>query len=300
MDDDAKIDDISPLEKWWSLNGRGRWIKIEGIRIARDYGKLPTQKEYEEYIGWISESDSLLKEVLLSERFCEESARRRGRIIRAGLANNVRVKHSYIDYISYCTTRAKANYKKIEGKAIAAEFGCWRCVLAKAISPKLTTKLHGFDTFTGSPEDWKTSETDVNLGSDSKLSIHDFEQLIYSLPKTKSGTSRIILHRGLFKDTLEEFLKTSELPFYFIHMAADLYSSTSTVLTMLGENKRIVPGTVILLDKFYSYPNYKNHEYKAFLEFVDKFNVEYEWIAHTSGKTPHNGQQAALEVKKIY
>ncbi len=300
MDSNNKTDDKSPLEKWWNLNGRGRWVRVEGIRIARGYHMLPTITEYEEYMEWLSESDPVLKELFESKRFCEESAAGRGRAIRYGLDNDVQVAHSYAEYIDYCAARAKSNYKELDRRAAAAEFGCWRCILTKLIAPKLTTKIHGFDTFTGPPEDWKMSETDIVLASESKLSETEFGLLVGSLPESKHGTKRIVLHEGLFEFTLEEFLQSSALPFYFVHMAADLYSSTDTVLTMLGEDKRIIPGTVILLDKFYSYPNYKNHEYKAFLEFVDKFNVEYEWIAHTSGKTPHNGQQAALEVKKIY
>ena len=76
----------------------------------------------------------------------------------------------------------------------------------------------------------------------------------------------------------------------FIHIDCDVYSSTYTVLDELAKNNRLANGTVILFDEFYSYEKYKEHEYKALLEVAGKYDVEYEWIAHTTGG------QAAIKI----
>jgi hypothetical protein len=45
---------------------------------------------------------------------------------------------------------------------------------------------------------------------------------------------------------------------------------------------RIVPGTVIVFDEYWNYPNWKEHEFKAFQEFVNKVGLEYEYLGHTA------------------
>ena len=54
-------------------------------------------------------------------------------------------------------------------------------------------------------------------------------------------------------------------PVAFLHLDVDRYSSTRTVLELLGD--RIVPGTVIAFDEFFNYPGWREGEYRAFNEF---------------------------------
>ena len=37
-------------------------------------------------------------------------------------------------------------------------------------------------------------------------------------------------------------------------------------------------GTVIIFNEYFNYPNWRNHEYKAFQEFVKENNVKYDYI----------------------
>jgi hypothetical protein len=64
----------------------------------------------------------------------------------------------------------------------------------------------------------------------------------------------------------------------FLHMDADLYSSTRTVLDMMAP--RIVPGTVIVFDEFFNYPGWREGEYRAFMEFVAAHAAQFEWLAY--------------------
>ena len=70
------------------------------------------------------------------------------------------------------------------------------------------------------------------------------------------------------------------MPVAFIHVDCDLYSSTKTIFSLLSD--RIVPGTIILFDEYFNYPNWQQHEYKALQEFVDTKNIKYR-IWHSLG-----------------
>jgi hypothetical protein len=43
---------------------------------------------------------------------------------------------------------------------------------------------------------------------------------------------------------------------------------------------QIASGTVIVFDEYFNYPNWQQHEYRAFQEFVKDFNIKYEYIAY--------------------
>lgn len=136
-------------------------------------------------------------------------------------------------------------------------------------------KVHGFDTFTGLPENWRagfdTGFFDVT-GMD--LNFAD----------------NCVLHQGLFDDTLPIFMKSGISPAKFIHVDCDLYSSTASALKYL--EPIILPGTVLLFDEYFNYPGWENHEFKAFLQFAEKFNYSFEYIAYNS-----LDQQVALIIK---
>ena len=88
----------------------------------------------------------------------------------------------------------------------------------------------------------------------------------------------IELHVGWFEDSLPRFLETHDEPVAFMHMDCDLYSSTRTVLELMAP--RMVPGTVLVFDEFFNYTFWRDHEYKAFTEFVSAHNVRYEFLTY--------------------
>ena len=81
----------------------------------------------------------------------------------------------------------------------------------------------------------------------------------------------VILHRGLFEATLPDFLESHDGPCAFLHADYDLYSSARTVLHAL--KPRLEPGPIILFDEYFNYPSWRDHEHKAFQEFVATNNV---------------------------
>lgn len=75
-----------------------------------------------------------------------------------------------------------------------------------------------------------------------------------------------------------------------MHIDCDLYSSTRTILALLAP--RIVAGTIILFDEYFNYPNWEQHEYKAFQEFAAASDVKYTYLGFAR-------QQVAVQIGSI-
>ena len=95
---------------------------------------------------------------------------------------------------------------------------------------------------------------------------------------------------GLFDQTLPTFCD-----FHHNEKAAllsincDIYSSAKIVLHNM--TSYICPGTIIVFDEYFNYPGWKQHEFRAFKEFVRANKVHYEYI----GLVPH-WQQVAVRI----
>lgn len=106
----------------------------------------------------------------------------------------------------------------------------------------------------------------------------------------------VVLIKGLFQDTLPDFLKEHPGPLAFGHVDCDLYSSTCCVLECLED--RIVDGTVLAFDEFMDYGDWSDpsawmkYEYKAFCEFLDKTGCGWECIGR------HGPFQVAFKLYK--
>lgn len=46
----------------------------------------------------------------------------------------------------------------------------------------------------------------------------------------------------------------------------------------------MVQGTIIVFDEYFNYPAWRQHEYKAFQEFISKFGRKYRYIAMSAEK----------------
>ena len=169
-----------------------------------------------------------------------------------------------------------------------AEFGVKFGKSAKIISkiknnqfPDSRLPYFGFDSFEGFPE--KTEWGDKGRLTTEGI-IPDIEGCQF--------------FKGWFKDTIPEFNKKYSQPLAFLHVDCDIYSSTVEVLEGMRHN--IVADTVICFDDMLSYSQIQkkwvgeNHEFKAFMEFVKKYDVEYKWIASVP-----NASQVACKIISI-
>ena len=131
------------------------------------------------------------------------------------------------------------------------------------LAGKIDSTIHGFDSFEGLPDAW--FET---LGKGS------FSTGGQAPPVPEN----VKLHKGWFEKSLPPFLENYPGDAAFIHIDCDLYSSTKTVLTEL--RPRIRPGTVIQFDEYFNYPGWRQHEFKAFREFIAETGLNYEYIGY--------------------
>jgi len=136
--------------------------------------------------------------------------------------------------------------------------------------------LHGFDSFEGLPEDWggfQLGKAAFDVGG--------------KLPKVPSN---VRLHPGWFDQSLPPWCARNPGRVAFMHIDCDLYSSTKTIFDLLGD--RLQPGTIILFDEYFNYPNWRNHEFKAFGELVTARNIGYTYLAYAR-------QQVVIRIDSI-
>jgi hypothetical protein len=159
-------------------------------------------------------------------------------------------------------------------KGLICEFGVYRGDTINYLSSLFPTDtLHGFDSFEGLPEGWRAG----------------FERGCFRCEGMPDVRPNVLLHKGLFHESLPLFLRDHEGDISFLHIDCDLYSSTRIVLELLGE--RIVPGTVIQLDEFLNYPGWQLGESRAFSEFCAVRDVQVEYLGYVV-----RDEQVALRV----
>jgi hypothetical protein len=150
---------------------------------------------------------------------------------------------------------------------LVLEFGVHKGDTLKFIADRIDTYAYGFDSFEGLPENWffEHDKAEFNLGG--------------QLPEIATHRGNIRLVKGWFDDTLPNFCKEAKgKPIKFLHIDCDIYSSTKTIFDNLAPN--IIPGTVIVFDEYYNYPGWREHEFKAFQEYVSAHKVKYEYVSY--------------------
>jgi len=154
------------------------------------------------------------------------------------------------------------------------EFGVFEGNSLNQIASLVPTEtVYGFDSFEGLPEDWFPGN----------------EKGKFAVPQLPNVRSNVKLVKGWFDETLPIFLANNSNECAFIHIDCDLYSSTRTVLNEL--KNRVANGTIIVFDEYFNYPNWRNGEYKAFMEFIDQTGFKFEYL----GFIPR-GWQVAIKI----
>ncbi|MEJ8281550.1 class I SAM-dependent methyltransferase [Pseudonocardia spirodelae] len=157
---------------------------------------------------------------------------------------------------------------------MACEFGVYRGATLRTIAAhRGDGRVHGFDTFTGLPETWRTG---FRAGA--------FDDV--GAPPRIEGAELVV---GLFADTLPGFLADHPGPVDLLHVDADLYSSAATVLEAVGP--RLRRGSIVLFDEFYNFPGWERHEARAWWEWADRHGVRHTYVCAT-----HDNEQVAVRI----
>ncbi len=172
------------------------------------------------------------------------------------------------DYWDYSIAARPAN-------GLILEFGVEHGRTSNYIAQRIgDSKMYGFDSFKGLPEDWVLGNVKGSFKCD--------------IPQVRNNVELVI---GMFEDTLPSFVKAHSEPVSFMHVDCDLYSSTKTVFKYLGG--QIVPGTIIMFDEYIGFPEWREHEYRAFQEFVAESGRAYEYLSRLDG-----GPQVSVRMVK--
>lgn len=149
-----------------------------------------------------------------------------------------------------------------------AQFGVYRGKTARIIEKLMEgdRKLHLFDSFEGLPEDWMKRKP---AGT---FKIEQDEIPVFSSP-------RVVMHKGWFKDTVPVWARETATPLAFLHLDADLYSST--VDALFNADHLIPKGSILLFDEYVSGGD--DQEHRALVDWAAKFNRQYELLWRSSG-----------------
>lgn len=168
-------------------------------------------------------------------------------------------------------------WKRVLGAALRAsphpsgiimEFGVYKGTTLRFLaSTNPNRQVHGFDSFTGFPDDGR-SDWRADFAVD-------------GLPQTPQNAR---LHKGWFSQTLPAFIQTwpqNAPPIALVHIDCDIYSSTRAVLAHLAPYLK--PGDVLVFDELLNYSGFATNEMLALYEFLCARNLDFEWLV-TYGK----------------
>ncbi|MFC4833127.1 class I SAM-dependent methyltransferase [Actinomycetospora chibensis] len=146
---------------------------------------------------------------------------------------------------------------------MALEFGVYTGTTLRAIAAARTDgKVYGFDSFQGLPEDWRAGFAAGAFGGVE--------------PPDVPGAELVV---GWFADTLPTFLDAHPGHVDLLHLDADLYTSTATVLEQVGP--RLRPGSVVVFDEYLNHPGWEEGEHRAWTEYVSRTGLGFTYEAFT-------------------
>jgi predicted O-methyltransferase YrrM len=171
------------------------------------------------------------------------------------------VREDRLDLLEFALSRAPEN-------GLVLEFGVEKGASLRHLAGLTQRTVHGFDSFEGLPGDWHgTKEAKGAFTQRGRL------------PKVPANAK---LHVGWFDDTLPPFLAQDPSFCALIHVDCDIYASTVSIFSQL--EGRIQPGTVIVFDEYFNYPGWRQHEYKAFQEFIVRSGHNYRYLGLAAEK----------------
>lgn len=219
------------------------------------------RKDFIGILGWFFAQENWDVDKALRRVVMDESARELGiSLLKAQKFKN------RLSLLSYALLQ-----RRITG--LVLEFGVSEGVSFYHICTEIhDERAYGFDTFQGLPEAW----------------YGQYDAKAFAVKNRPQAPANGEFVEGLFADTLPGFLESHPGQCSFIHIDCDLYKSTSDIFYAL-EN-RIVPGTIIVFDEFYNYPEWQKHEFKAFNEFIGRVKYQFKYI----GYVPNNLQVAII------
>ena len=200
---------------------------------------------------------------------------------------DVKNKAKQVGAWDYHATYLGSVVKEIALDGLWMEFGVYRGRSLTFIASQTKNIVYGFDSFEGLPEKWNDENPlgvyslagqapngAIDGSNDDNPGMYDSSPTRIVQP----WKDNIKLVKGYFDKTLPRFLELYQGDAAFINIDSDLYSSAVTVLQNLAP--RIKVGTIISFDELCDYAEFREHEIKAFAEFLLETGHEYEPLYH--------------------
>lgn len=156
------------------------------------------------------------------------------------------------------------------------EFGVATGNTINFISKFTNDRVYGFDSFEGLPEKWREGFDKGHFNRNGYM------------PEVNNN---VILIKGWFNNTVENFIKNKNKKVSFIHIDCDIYSSTKCIFDAL--KNYMDKDCIIIFDELVNYPGFDGEkgELKAFYEFITENKVDYEWIGMNGTPTGMSGYE---------
>lgn len=154
--------------------------------------------------------------------------------------------------------------RSVTHRGLFLEFGVATGRTISQIAELSQGQVFGFDSFEGLPTAWRTGFPKGHFSG--------------TIPRVPQNVSLV---KGWFSETLPNFLRDHPDPVAFLHVDCDLYSSTKCIFDLL--HPRIGPGCVIVFDEYFNFPDWQNHEHKAFKELVNQCRLDFRYDAFVPG-----------------
>lgn len=173
--------------------------------------------------------------------------------------------------LTYVFEKMKLQHKP---NTLWLEFGVASGKTINYISGFTNENVYGFDSFEGLPEKWRDGFDKGAFSLDGNL------------PQVRDN---VVLIKGWFNETLPDFITKHNKLISFIHMDADLYSSTKCIFDIVKDY--MDKDCIIVFDELVNYPGYDGErgELRAFYEFVTENVVNYSWIGMNGEPTGMSG-----------
>ncbi len=168
------------------------------------------------------------------------------------------------DIRKYAIEKSLLNDK--EKNKFYLEFGVYKGTSTNFFS-EYVNKLYAFDSFEGLREDFVGSRLPKNhFNLDKKI------------PKLNKNIEPIV---GFIQDTLDDFLKKHNPKINFVHFDMGVCESTKFALEKL--KPYLVKDAIIIFNRLYNFPGWRNGDYKALQETFDE--SEYKFRAFSTHGT---------------
>ena len=149
------------------------------------------------------------------------------------------------------------------------EFGVYHGASINMIARLTSNTVHGFDTFQGLPADWVVSDGQrEDIEPAGSYTTHGI------IPEAPDNVQ---FHVGTFEASLPGFCQEHKELVSLMNIDCDLYDSTKIIFDHLGG--QISEGTIIVFDDYFCFPGWRDHEAKAFWEYIEQADLAYEYLA---------------------